>query len=33
MNRFALNNLIKWKNKMNRKPLIIMGARQVGLMW
>lgn len=33
MERFALNELIKWKHKENRKPLIIMGARQVGKTW
>lgn len=30
MLRFAMNKLLKWKNKDSRKPLIIMGARQVG---
>ena len=28
-----LNDLKKWKNKKNRKPLIIQGARQVGKTW
>lgn len=28
--RVAINNLIEWKNKNNRKPLILRGARQVG---
>ncbi len=30
MNREIINNLIKWKDLKNRKPLIIHGARQVG---
>lgn len=30
MFRFAQNNLISWKEKSDRKPLIIRGARQVG---
>lgn len=33
MRRFALQTLINWKNKQNRKPLIINGARQVGKTW
>ncbi len=33
MYRFALNNLLKWKEKKYRKPLIIEGARQVGKTW
>ncbi len=33
MLRDALNDLITWKNKTNRKPLIIRGARQVGKTW
>ena len=33
MYRFAINELILWKKKENRKPLIIMGARQVGKTW
>ena len=28
-----LNELIEWKNRSNRKPLIIRGARQVGKTW
>ena len=28
-----MQNLIKWKEKKNRKPLIIHGARQVGKTW
>ncbi len=30
MLRFAMEKLHIWKEKANRKPLIIMGARQVG---
>lgn len=30
MKREIINNLIKWKDSENRKPLIIHGARQVG---
>ena len=30
MKKEILNDLIKWKNSKNRKPLIIHGARQVG---
>lgn len=33
MNRFAINDLIKWKESDRRKPLIIEGARQVGKTW
>ena len=33
MYRFAIETLFKWKNKKNRKPLIIEGARQVGKTW
>ena len=28
-----MNDLIKWKNKKNRLPLILKGARQVGKTW
>lgn len=28
--REMYNKLLKWKNKSNKKPLIIYGARQVG---
>lgn len=31
--RFLMNDLIKWKQKDNRKPLILKGARQVGKTW
>ena len=30
MKRLITDNLIEWKGKINRKPLIIRGARQVG---
>ena len=30
MYRFAMEELVKWKNRKDRKPLIINGARQVG---
>ena len=33
MYRSAINELLQWKHKDNRKPLIIMGARQVGKSW
>ena len=33
MKRLAYNKLIEWKNKVDRKPLIINGARQVGKTW
>ncbi len=33
MQRTQLQQLINWKNKVNRKPLIIQGARQVGKTW
>lgn len=33
MNRDAMEKLIEWKGKRDRKPLIIMGARQVGKTW
>ena len=33
MKRLALQNLIKWKNNSQRKPLIIRGTRQVGKTW
>lgn len=33
MKRFAMDNLLKWKDKKNRKPLILKGARQVGKTW
>lgn len=33
MLRFAMEKLCAWKEKIDRKPLIIMGARQVGKTW
>lgn len=33
MNRTIMKDLISWKNKKNRKPLILQGARQVGKTW
>lgn len=33
MQRLAMNELIKWKDRKNRKPLVIEGARQVGKTW
>ncbi len=33
MKRLLMNDLLKWKAKKNRKPLIIRGARQVGKTW
>ena len=33
MYRYAINDLIDWKNSPNHMPLIIKGARQVGKTW
>lgn len=33
MKRFAINELVKWKERNRRKPLIVEGARQVGKTW
>ena len=33
MQRYIKEELIKWKNRENRKPLILKGARQVGKTW
>ena len=33
MQRTAMKKLMEWKNKRNRKPLILKGARQVGKTW
>ena len=30
MERKAMAELVKWKEKKNRKPLLLYGARQVG---
>ena len=33
MQRIVLQKFIEWKNKTDRKPLIVNGARQVGKTW
>ena len=33
MYRIAIEDLIKWKDSEDRKPMIIKGARQVGKTW
>ena len=33
MYRVAIESLLQWKEKENRKPLLLMGARQVGKTW
>lgn len=33
MHRHAMLDLMKWKEKKNKKPLVIRGARQVGKTW
>lgn len=33
MKRTIYNSLLEWKNKKNRKPLILYGARQTGKTW
>ncbi|MBR6250228.1 MAG: ATP-binding protein [Bacteroidales bacterium] len=33
MERYVISELYEWKNKKNRKPLILQGARQVGKTW
>ena len=33
MQRTAMKKLVEWKNNKERKPLVIMGARQVGKTW
>ena len=30
MRRYIMDKLVDWKNRTNRKPLILKGARQVG---
>lgn len=30
MERFIMDDLVRWKNRNDRKPLILLGARQVG---
>ena len=33
MKRLLLNDLVRWKNRKDRKPLLLRGARQVGKTW
>lgn len=33
MERKALQRLLKWKDQSDRKPLILLEARQVGKIW
>lgn len=33
MQRFAMNKLVEWKENPRRKPLLLLGARQVGKTW
>ena len=33
MKRKAISALMNWKNRNDRKPLVIRGARQVGKTW
>lgn len=33
MKRYAMQELLDWKERSNRKPLILKGARQVGKTW
>lgn len=33
MERKLINDLVKWKNSDARKPLLLLGARQVGKTW
>lgn len=33
MKRFALRDLVSWKDSRRRKPLVVHGARQVGKTW
>jgi len=33
MKRYALDDLVSWKNAPDRKPLVVYGARQVGKTW
>ena len=33
MKRFVIDNLVKWKNSPDRKPMVLKGARQVGKTW
>lgn len=33
MYRYKIEDLKKWKQKSDRKPLVIRGARQIGKTW
>ncbi len=33
MQRDVLAQIFEWNNKVKRKPLVLMGARQVGKTW
>lgn len=33
MKRFLMDELVEWKNRTRRKPLLLNGARQVGKTW
>ena len=33
MERYAMQQLVRWNERKNRKPLILKGARQVGKTW
>ena len=33
MERYAMSDLIKWKESKRRKPIVLLGARQVGKTW
>lgn len=33
MKRNAMENLVRWKNDEERKPMVLKGARQVGKTW
>ncbi len=33
MERLLMQELVRWKDKKNRKPLVIKAARQVGKTW
>ena len=33
MERLLMQELCKWKDKQNHKPLLLNGARQVGKTW
>ena len=33
LERYAMRDLLKWKGSKRRKPLVLLGARQVGKTW